>query len=153
MVEGIDDDLLARLALKNPTLLQAELLTSTAAVNTFVGSELSPLLHVDDETLACFASLEPTSVQLQILRTPGSIQAFVNLKMQRGEMPVSSSNPFSLLQERLVPTVPTYVYSFDEAELLHCCECYVNGRKSCGKGSNKRNAKSQAAAAMLHMIE
>ena len=92
MVEGIDDDLLARLALKNPTLLQAELLTSTAAVNTFVGSELSPLLHVDDETLACFASLEPTSVQLQILRTPGSIQAFVNLKMQRGEMPVSSSN-------------------------------------------------------------
>lgn len=99
-LEGVDEDLLVRLAQHNPTALQMELLRSRAAIENRFGIEMwektmpilktkfldrlnaSNLPHLndlDDETLAHFARLNPNSIQLCILRTKGAVQAFVRL--------------------------------------------------------------------------
>ena len=153
----MQESLLVRLAQSNPTPLQLELLDSVPAVKQFLNTPYPVIRELDDETLAQLALLDPTRDQMRFLCTPGAIKRFIELSNGVGvttaALPPAEKNPVSMLNELIVPMVPTYVCTFlDDTKEFHC-ECRVDeNRITSGGGSTKRAAKAAAAVAMLELL-
>ena len=157
---GVDEELLVRLALANPTVLQLQLLVSASAVRSFLGDDV--LATLDDNTLAQLAVLDPTPSQLRLLlRSAGAVRTYIRIR--RGSwgvglglglpMPAADANPVSQLHDRIMPLVASYEFQYREDHHDYHCRCRLEpDRETEAIGPSKRAVKQSAAQAMLERL-
>lgn len=159
---GVDDGLLSRLALTNPTLLQLQLLRSAEAIQHFVHQNARGRVRVDladlaldDATRAALALLQPTDSQLSLLLNEECVRSFIGLAggsttTEASPSPSAECNVIATLYRMAAPRQPSFQWL--PAAAGYCAEYRMGELVGTGTGNTKRLAKDRAALALTRAL-